>query len=425
MAFRLFKRADDAEVKEEHILDEGSGEVISTLNMKPEYVGRTQALNIAALNGCVNMIAGDIAKLTIRLYKKENGNVEEIEDERTYALNQDPGDTLTAVELKKAMVMDYYLGKGGYCYIEKSGTKLKSLRYVDEKDISFVYNTDPIFRSYSILVDGNRYMPHEFLRILRNTKNGREGKPIYEEAQRFMSTTYSLLKYEENQNMTGGNKKGFLKSQKKLATEVIDYIRSQWKKLYSNNAENVMVLNEGMEFQECSNTSMEMQLNQNKITNAKDICKFFLMPANILNGSPTEQERKLYVEECLNPVISELENALNRDLLLESEKGTYYFSVDTSDMTKGDQEKRYAAYERAVKSGFMLVDEVRAKENMTPLGLNYIKLGLQDVLFDAKTKDIFVPNMGTGMNLKDAASQNMQKGGEKDENRTEAGQGAD
>ena len=417
MAFKLFKRAaPESGVTEEHTLDENTGEVLSNFNLKPEYVGREKALNIASLNACVNMIAGDVAKLPIRLYKKQDGKVEEItDDNRTFLLNKDPGDTLTAVELKKAMITDYYLGRGGYCYIKRKGKTVKSLHYVDEKRISFVYNTDPIFKTYSVLVDGQKYMPYDFIRLLRNTKNGWEGQPIYEEAQRLMSTTYSLMTYEENQNITGGNKKGFLKSQRKLAQDVINFIKRQWRKLYSNNADNVMVLNEGMEFQECSNTSMEMQLNQNKITNSKDICKLFLMPANIITGTPTEQDKKLYVEECLNPVISALECSLNRDLLLESEKGQYYFAVDTSEMTKGDQEKRYEAYEKALKSGFMQVDEVRAKENMPPLGLNYIKLGLQDILFDPVTKDLFIPNMVQGMNLNDAVSGNLQKGGNGEE----------
>lgn len=421
MKFRFFKRA---EAQEEHVLDETTGEILNTVSVKTEYVGREKALNIASLYACVNMIAGDVAKFPIRLYKKNEKEVMEVKDDiRTFLLNKDPGDTLTAFELKKALVTDYYLGKGGYCFIEKRGTKVKSLRYVDEKSISFVYNTDPIFKTYSILVDGARYMPHQFIRLLRNTKNGREGTPIYDEAQKLMSTAYSLIEFEENQNLTGGNKKGFLKSERKLTQEVINFVKSQWKRLYTRNGDSVMVLNEGMDFKECSNTSMEMQLNQNKITNSKDICKLFLMPANILNGTPTEQDKKIYVEECLNPVISTLECTLNRDLLLESEKGDHYFAVDTSDMTKGDTEKRYKAYETAIKNGFIQVDEVRAMENMPPLGLNYIKLGLQDVLFDPVTKDVFVPNMGGGMNLN--KEPNLQKGGNQDEDRTQAGQGAD
>ena len=421
MKFRFFKRA---EAQEEHVLDETTGEILNTVSVKTEYVGREKSLNIASLYACVNMIAGDVAKFHIRLYKRSGKEVMEVKDDiRTFLLNKDPGDTLTAIELKKALVTDYYLGKGGYCFIEKRGTKVKSLRYVDEKSISFVYNTDPIFKTYSILVDGARYMPHQFIRLLRNTKNGREGTPIYDEAQKLMSTAYSLIEFEENQNLTGGNKKGFLKSERKLTQEVINFVKSQWKRLYTRNGDSVMVLNEGMDFKECSNTSMEMQLNQNKITNSKDICKLFLMPANILNGTPTEQDKKIYVEECLNPVISTLECALNRDLLLESEKNDYYFAVDTSDMTKGDTEKRYKAYETAIKNGFIQVDEVRAMENMPPLGLNYIKLGLQDVLFDPVTKDVFVPNMGGGMNLN--KEPNLQKGGNQDENRTQAGQSTD
>lgn len=421
MKFRFFKRA---EAQEEHVLDETTGEILNTVSVKTEYVGREKSLNIASLYACVNMIAGDVAKFPIRLYKRSGKEVMEVKDDiRTFLLNKDPGDTLTAIELKKALVTDYYLGKGGYCFIEKRGTKVKSLRYVDEKSISFVYNTDPIFKTYSILVDGARYMPHQFIRLLRNTKNGREGTPIYDEAQKLMSTAYSLIEFEENQNLTGGNKKGFLKSERKLTQEVINFVKSQWKRLYTRNGDSVMVLNEGMDFKECSNTSMEMQLNQNKITNSKDICKLFLMPANILNGTPTEQDKKIYVEECLNPVISTLECALNRDLLLESEKNDYYFAVDTSDMTKGDTEKRYKAYETAIKNGFIQVDEVRAMENMPPLGLNYIKLGLQDVLFDPVTKDVFVPNMGGGMNLN--KEPNLQKGGNQDENRTQAGQSTD
>lgn len=421
MKFRFFKRA---EAQEEHVLDETTGEILNTVSVKTEYVGREKSLNIASLYACVNMIAGDVAKFPIRLYKRSGKEVMEVKDDiRTFLLNKDPGDTLTAIELKKALVTDYYLGKGGYCFIEKRGTKVKSLRYVDEKSISFVYNTDPIFKTYSILVDGARYMPHQFIRLLRNTKNGREGTPIYDEVQKLMSTAYSLIEFEENQNLTGGNKKGFLKSERKLTQEVINFVKSQWKRLYTRNGDSVMVLNEGMDFKECSNTSMEMQLNQNKITNSKDICKLFLMPANILNGTPTEQDKKIYVEECLNPVISTLECALNRDLLLESEKNDYYFAVDTSDMTKGDTEKRYKAYETAIKNGFIQVDEVRAMENMPPLGLNYIKLGLQDVLFDPVTKDVFVPNMGGGMNLN--KEPNLQKGGNQDENRTQAGQSTD
>ena len=40
----------------------------------------------------------------------------------------------------------------------------------------------------------------------------------------------------------------------------------------------------------------------------------------------------------------------------------------------------------------MQVDEVRYAEDMKPLGLTWIRLGLQDVLYDPKTKTVYTPN---------------------------------
>ena len=43
----------------------------------------------------------------------------------------------------------------------------------------------------------------------------------------------------------------------------------------ANNENNVVVLNKGLEFQESSNSSVEMQLDQNKRTLADEINKIF------------------------------------------------------------------------------------------------------------------------------------------------------
>jgi len=172
-------------------------------------------------------------------------------------------------------------------------------------------------------------------------------------------------------------------------------------------------LNEGLEFQEASNTSVEMQLNENKKTNSDEICKLFNMPPAMINGGATEQDKTNFVQYCLNPILKEIECALNRDLLLESEKGSFYFAADTSELTKGDIEKRFRAYETACKNGFMQIDEIRLRENMPPLGLDFVRLGLQDVLYDPVTKQFYMPNMNKTGGLGQKESEPEQKEGEK------------
>ena len=41
------------------------------------------------------------------------------------------------------------------------------------------------------------------------------------------------------------------------------------------------------------------------------------------------------------------------------------------------------------------------KENMEPLGLEFIKLGLQDVLYDPKTKVVYTPNTNQSNKLEE------------------------
>ena len=334
-----------------------------------------------------------------------DGKLEEVkDDERPRCLNDDTGDTLDGVQFKRALTRDYLTGKGGYAFINRTGTRIKSLHYVKESEISFMFTSDPIFKDYDIMVQGTRYKPFEFLKVLRNTEDGRSGKSVVDENSEVLSVAYHSLKYEKGLVRTGGNKKGFIKSPKKLAQAAIDALKEAWRNLYQNNTENVVILNEGLEFQEASNTSVEMQLNENKKTNSDEICKLFNMPPAMINGGATEQDKINFVQYCLNPILKELECALNRDLLLELEKGSYYFAADTSELTKGDIEKRFRAYETASKNGFMQIDEIRLKENLPPLGLDFVRLGLQDVLYDPETKQFYMPNMnqtgGLGMPVK-------------------------
>lgn len=403
---RFFKMRAEPELAQEK-QSQSSEDALLVASLADDIMTREQAMNVPAFAACVNKITEAISTIPFKLYRTDaDGRLEEIKDDRrVQLLNEDTGDTLDGVQFKRAIARDYLLGKGGYAYVNRYGSEIKSIHYVQESEISFVYDVDPIFKDYDILVRGSSYKPFEFLKILRNTQDGMCGRSIISENSEVISVTYNSLKYEKNLVKTGGNKKGFIKAANKLRQEAIDALKEAWRRLYQNNTENVVVLNNGLEFQEASNTSVEMQLNENKRTNAEEICKLFGMPTAMVNGSATEQDRADFVQFALNPILKEFECALNRELLLEKEKGTYFFAADTSELTKGDIEKRYKAYETASRNGFLQIDEIRRKENYPPLGLDFVRLGLQDVLFDPETRQFYTPNTnetgGIGkMNLK-------------------------
>ncbi len=366
----------------------GNDFVLSAL-LSDETITEKQALNIPAVARCVNLICETVSMIPVKLYKEEiidgkRKTVEVPEDARCSLLNEDTKDTLDGTQFKKAMVRDYLLNGNAYAYINKRRNAVKSLNYVDCSNILITKNADPIFKDYNISVQGQTYNPFEFLKIMKSTKDGARGVGIIEENNELLKVAYTTLKFEQNLVSTGGNKKGFINAKNRLTKEAIDALKAAWDKFYSNNEEKMIILNDGLTFQEASNTSVEMQLNENKNSINNSILDIF--------GVPTTWNGETFIKTAIIPILKTIECALNRDLLLEKEKKSLYFAFDTKEIIKGDIKTRFEAYKTALDSNLMQIDEVRYLEDLEPLGLNFIKLGLQDVLFNPETKQIYTPN---------------------------------
>lgn len=370
-------------------------DVLLSAILSQDSISCEQVLNIPAVARCVNLISETVSMIPIKLYREDitdgKRKTVEIADHRCDLLNEDTKDTLDGAQFKKALVRDYLLNGNAYAYINKQRNSVKSLHYVDSKNVTINQNFDPIFKDYNILVHGQTYKPFEFLKILRATKDGARGSGIVEENGELLKVAYTTLKFEQNLVSTGGNKKGFINAKNRLTKEAIDALKAAWYKFYSNNDENVIILNEGLTFQEASNTSVEMQLNESKKSMSDSILEIF--------GVPTDWSWETFIKTAIMPILATFECALNRDLLLEKEKKSFYFAFDTKEIIKGDIKTRFEAYKTALESNLMQIDEVRYLENLEPLGLNFIKLGLQDVLFNPVTKEVYTPNTNQVTNI--------------------------
>ena len=204
-----------------------------------------------------------------------------------------------------------------------------------------------------------------------------------------------------------------MKAKRKLTDAAMAELKEKWRTMYSNNSENVIILNDGLEFDPASSTSVELQMNENKRTNAEAVCSLFTVPPSILTGEATGDEKDNAFQLAVAPVLASIEAALNRDFLLESEKKEYFWAFDTKEVLKGSPEKRFKAYRDGIESNVLQIDEARYMENLPPLGLKFIKLGLQDVLYDPETGVFYAPNTNQTGKL------DGRKGGEADEDRNQ------
>lgn len=399
MGFFDFFRKRDESSQDLPVVEPPVNDVLLQALLNNESITREKALTLPAVSGAVDLIGNMIAAMPVKLYKHKQGRVEEQEnDTRVKLLNGDTGDTLDAFQLKKAMVEDYLMGKGGYCYIQRNRNEVVALRYVEDMYITVLKNFKPIFKDYVILVEGQEYKPYEFIKLLRNTKDGATGIGLTDELSKTLETAYDTLLYQLSLVKSGGNKKGFLKAQRRLGQEEIDTLKKAWRNMYANNSENVVVLNNGLEFQESSNSSVEMQLDQNKNTLANEINKIFHI----------YEDFDLTFKEAIYPIVKAFETALNRDLLLEKEKKNHFFEFDVKEIIKSSLKERYESYKMAKETGFMTLNEIRRAENMDYVeGLDVVNVGLGAVLYDVNTHKYYTPNTGTSADL-NQTDQNIQ-----------------
>ena len=386
--------------------------------MQGEPITREQAMTVPAVSSAVDFISNTIASMPIKLYKyvENSGTVKSLDnDTRVKLLNGDTSDTLDAFQMKKNMVRDYLMGRGGFAYIRKNRNEVTGLFQVADSYVSpLIISANPIFKRWKLFVYENEYELFDFIKLLRNTTNGATGTGLTEEVAKALETAYKTLLYQLTGVSNGGNKKGFLKAQRRLGQEEINTLKRAWRNLYTNNSENVVVLNNGLEFQEASNSSVEMQLNQNKKTLSDEIKGIFHI---------YDDDYYRTFKEAIYPIVKAFETALNRDLLLETEKKNYYFVFDVKEILRVDIKERFEAYKLAKETGFMTINEIRRAENMERIeGMDVINVGLASVLYDTKTHKYYTPNTdaltdpsdGKAGNNSDAAKKEDKKLLEKD-----------
>lgn len=374
-------------------------DALLTALLNGETIDRNMALSIPAVESAVDMICNTVAMIPIKLYKESEGKIEEVVDNRVFLLNDDTKDTLTGVQFKKALIEDYLLDKGGYAYIKKIRNTVLSLHYVEPKNIDVETNQDPIMKKIGFVINGKKYKDFDFIKILRNTKDGASGKGVIDQVSKAIETAYQELKYQLTLLKSGGNKRGFLTSKNKLSEEALNKLKEAWDNLYKNdNERNMMILNDGMEFKESSNSSVELQLNETKKSLKQDINDIFHIKEKFSDT----------FKEAIQPILAEIECSLNRDLLLEKEKANYFFAFDIKEILKGDLKERFEAYKIAKETGWITENEIRYLENYDAIdGLDIIAMSLGNVIYDVKSKTYYTPNTDS--------SKSMSKGGDNSE----------
>ncbi len=359
--------------------------------LNPNAITEEKIMKIPTANACLDKITNQIASMPIYLYRENSdGSIKKITgDRREKLLNHESNDFLNGYNLKKHMAKDYLLHGATYTSIIEAGNTILELHPLDAKSITvqkrikdgyrtvgadFVlsasesgvnstYNSKPtVFKSYELII------------ALRDSKDGLTGKGLITQGAEIFKQALSEMEYTSNLYERGALPLGLLKTEGRMTENQVNSLRDAWRNLYGGvkNSAKTVVLQEGMDYQALSMNPNEIQMSETRKGTNSEICKLFGVPQHMVGSSDNAQyinlEQNLsFLKHTLTPIIVSLESALDKSLLLESEKDAgYFFRFDTSEILRTTERERIETLKIAVESGIYTIDEARAKVDLPP-----------------------------------------------------------
>ncbi len=170
------------------------------------------------------------------------------------------------------------------------------------------------------------------------------------------------------------NPGGVIEAPTELTEEQISDIARNWNLSHTGpyRAGKLGVLTGGASFKPLTLNAADAQLLEVRRFGVEEIARLFRVPISLL-GHPVagamsfasvEAQNLSFVQHSLRPILERLEQALSP--LLPEADGFIRFNLDA--LLRGTTLERYEAYTKGLNEGFLSLNDVRAVEDLSPLG---------------------------------------------------------
>ena len=128
-----------------------------------------------------------------------------------------------------------------------------------------------------------------------------------------------------------------------------------------------------MTFTPLSMPNNEAQFLETRKFQVTEICRIFRVPPHMIGDleratfSNIESQNISFAVHTIRPWLVRIEQAVNRALISENEKGRFYVQFNIDGLMRGDYKSRMEGYAIARQNGWMSANDIRALENLNPI----------------------------------------------------------
>ncbi len=170
---------------------------------------------------------------------------------------------------------------------------------------------------------------------------------------------------------------GMLKYPGRLSTDAMKRVREDWNSIHqgSANANNVAILEEGMEWVQTQIAPEDAQFLATRQFQVVEIGRIYRLPPHKLGDfthahlTNIEASNFDYLITCLRPWLVRIEKSANLKLFSEAErKAGFYVKHDMRALLRAASKDRAEYYQKMQAMGAYDLDEIRSLEDLNPIG---------------------------------------------------------
>lgn len=354
-------------------------ESLSLSTYSGESVTVDRALTVPAVLAGFSILTEDTSSLPLILYHRLARGKERAVDHPLYRLIHDePNPEMTSMVWRE-IVMGHLLGWGNH---------FSQLIYDARGIVREIWPLNPANMEIG-RKDGERiylyrnmqgkqiaFTQDQILHIPAMSFDGLRGYSRIALARNAIALGMAAEKYASRVFQNDARPSVAVKHPNKLDDESHRHLRESWTQAYAgaDNAGKVAILEEGMSLETIGFPPKDAMFIESQSWTVQQLSRVFRIPNHMLGdverstswGSGIEQQEMGYTTHTLRPWTTRIDQHLTSRLLLEQEKGEYFFEHNFDALLRADTLTRMQAYAVAITNGILTRNEVREAENRVP-----------------------------------------------------------
>ena len=335
------------------------------------------AIQLSTVYACVRVISETIASLPLGIYETVNDGNEKATDHPLYRLLHDePNSEMTSFVFREVMLAHLLLYGNSYSQIIRSGKNqviglyplLPDHMDVDRDskgNLTYTYTTS----------DGKTVLikPRDVLHIPGLGFDGVMGYSPIALEKNAIGLGIASEEYGSKFFSNGARPSGILTHPNTVKNPKA--LRESWNSAYggSSNSNRVAILEEGMKFEPIAIPNNEAQFLETRKFQVDEICRIFRVPPHLVGNlehatfSNIEHQSIDFAVHTIRPWLVRIEQAMNRALLSDQEKGRFFVQFNIDGLMRGDYKSRMEGYAIGRQNGWLSANDIRALENQNPI----------------------------------------------------------